>query len=193
MKKTIKALTGAGMLTAALFMASCSEGTQDNMENEADTAMAKVENKVDEVRADIDEYRDENFVQDVAEMNSEELHLLALGQQKGTNKEVKAAAKKMEAYHNGMGKELQALATAKSYKLDADNDENKDALANDNAGTDWDKRWADKVVDAHEKAIKKFERGQEKATDPELKAWIDKELPALREHYNAAKELQSKL
>jgi len=38
-----------------------------------------------------------------------------------------------------------------------------------------------------------FEEQSAKGTDPELKAWANEKLPALREHLKMARDLKSKL
>ena len=44
-------------------------------------------------------------------------------------------------------------------------------------------------IKAHEKDIKKFEKASKDVKDAELKAWIDKTLPALRQHLAQAQKL----
>ena len=57
-------------------------------------------------------------------------------------------------------------------------------------GEEFDRAYVREVgIKAHEKDIKMFEHARKDVKDAELKAWVDKTLPALREHLAAAEKL----
>ena len=57
-------------------------------------------------------------------------------------------------------------------------------------GDEFDRDFVRQVgVKAHEKDIKMFEHASKDVKDPELKAFVDKTLPVLREHLAAAEKL----
>ena len=57
-------------------------------------------------------------------------------------------------------------------------------------GKDFDERFVHEVgIKDHEKDIKMFEKGSGSVKDAQLKAWIDKTLPHLREHLAMAQKL----
>ena len=175
----------------ALTLASCNDAQQERTEDNIDSMAANVEGRVDNMQDNMQEKRDENFVQNVAEMNAEELHMLDLGITKGTHAEVKAAAKKMKADHEKMGQQLTDYASRKNIAMNSpelDHD-----MEDDKAGTDWDKDWADHMVDAHEKLVRKFERVADDTDDPELRTWANDQLPTLRDHLASAQALKDKL
>lgn len=181
----------AGLFMAALFAASCSDSTQSKMEDKADTLAAKVENKVEEVKDDMKQKQDENFVKDVIHANTKEMHLLKLAAQKGTSKEVRDAAKKMQPDHDKMGEAFRNYAGAKGITIEADSSDMKDGMDDDKAGTDWDKNWVDRMVDDHQKLVNKFEENS--VNDVELRKIITESLPALRSHLDASKAMQDKM
>ncbi len=64
---------------------------------------------------------------------------------------------------------------------------------NDSKGKAWDKKWADKMVDDHEKIINRYERAEGDVKDADLKAMITKTLSTLRSHLDMAKKLKERL
>jgi putative membrane protein len=47
---------------------------------------------------------------------------------------------------------------------------------------DFDKKWLEKMEDAHDKAINKFERRADKGEDADIKAFASKMVPHLKMH-----------
>lgn len=180
-------------LSGSILLGACNSNTGQKMENAVDTVTAKVENAVDSAKANYKEDRDEDFVKDVIKANTGELHLLALAQKKGINKELKSHAKTMEADHKKMGEEMKGYAEKKGIKVDIDSSDIKSNFDDDKAGPDWDKNWVDKMVDAHQKTIDKFESKEKNAADVELKTMVSNALPTLRSHLNMVKDLQTRM
>ena len=58
-------------------------------------------------------------------------------------------------------------------------------------GTDFDREYIRMAVKHHEKDVREFEQASQKVQDQELKAWIEKTLPTLREHLQTAQGLQT--
>ena len=56
-------------------------------------------------------------------------------------------------------------------------------------GADFDKDFSKMMLKDHEKAVDLFEKQSTKGTDPELKAFAAKTLPALQEHLQMARAL----
>ena len=58
-------------------------------------------------------------------------------------------------------------------------------------GDEFDRDFVRTVgVKDHEKDIKEFEKASKDVKDPELKAWVNKTLPTLKEHLAMAQKLQ---
>lgn len=180
---------GLAVLFGALTFASCDSETTENVEDRMDTIAENVEAKVDQV---VDKDDNKEFVNDAVENNNKELYFLALGKQMG-GADVKSSAKMMEADHKKMGDEVMAYAKAKGVAIEADTTDTDHDMATREKGADWDKDWADKMVDDHEKTIRLFEDAENDVDDPELKTLITKSLPTLRHHLEMAKKLQDKM
>ncbi|HEY2828653.1 MAG TPA: DUF4142 domain-containing protein [Thermoanaerobaculia bacterium] len=122
---------------------------------------------------------------------------VSLGQQvspKAKNADVKSFADKMVTDHSKAGDELKDLAKKKSVTLPNDLDpKDKDAAQKVMAAKNLDKTYMEDMVKDHDKDVKEFENESKAATDPDLKAWIDKTLPVLKEHQKMAHDINSKL
>jgi putative membrane protein len=59
-------------------------------------------------------------------------------------------------------------------------------------GAEFDRKYADTMVDEHEKAVSLFE-SHANSTDADVKAFVDKTLPTLRHHLQMARDLKNKL
>jgi putative membrane protein len=190
--KQIKIISSALCFSYLLFTVSCGNAGE-KAEATFDTVKEAVTNAVDSVKENIGQYRDEDFVKDVAKANAAELHLLALAQKKATSKEIKINAKRMEADHKKMDDEVNAYAAKHGISVNIDNNDVDNTLDNNATGADWDRNWVNKMVDDHEKILNKFEDFQDDATDAELKTMITNTLPTLRNHLQMAKDMQTKM
>lgn len=174
--------------SVALF--GCGEGTSESTEEHTDS-VTTAESAADSVADSRD--ADAEFLSDAVEANTKELRAIALGKTKG-GKEVKTHAGHMMSDHKKLGEDVAAYISKKNLTLedvdtaDVDNDLNDKA-----AGKDFDKAWADKMVDDHEKVISMFEDAQDDVKDPELKTMITDALPKLKSHLDMAKQLKEKM
>jgi putative membrane protein len=136
---------------------------------------------------------DRKFIQDTAEHGMFEVQIAQLASSKATNPDVKSFATTLVNDHTNANKELVQLANSKKVELAAApprgkrNDLEKMSKL---SGAEFDSRFVREVgIKEHEQEIKKFEKASEQAKDPELKAWIDKTLPKLREHLATAQKM----
>jgi putative membrane protein len=136
---------------------------------------------------------DRKFMQDAAEGGMFEVQAAQLASTKATDPNVKSFASKLVDEHTAANNELVQLANSKKVELPAapPRGKRKDVeKLGKLSGNDFDQRFVREVgIKDHEKDIKKFEKASEKVKDPELKAWIDKTLPHLREHLAQAQKL----
>jgi putative membrane protein len=58
-------------------------------------------------------------------------------------------------------------------------------------GTEFDREYVRAAMKHHEKDVQQFEQASKKVEDQELKGWIEKTLPTLREHLQSAQRLQT--
>jgi putative membrane protein len=136
---------------------------------------------------------DRKFIQEAAESGMFEVQAAQLGATKATDPNVKSFASMLVDHHTAANNELTKLANSKKVELPA---APKRALRRDieklgkKSGAEFDRDFVRAVgIKAHEKDIKKFEKASENVKDPELKAWVTKTLPQLREHLAQAQKL----
>jgi putative membrane protein len=99
----------------------------------------------------------------------------------------------METDHSKAGDELKALAKKNNLPFNAvilKDDQKKIDDLNALDGTKFDKEYINAMVDDHKADIKDFEDASGKVKNADLKAWIDKTLPTLKNHLQAAEKIQ---
>jgi putative membrane protein len=159
---------------------------------------------------------DEKFIKDAAHGGWMEVQMGKLGLQKSQNDQVKQFSQKLIDDHSKANAELKQIAATKGVTLpdpdklagtgsltdsdrtqvreksDADSDMHGEMKKLQGlSGTEFDRAFAKMAVKDHEKDISEFEKASKKTQDTELKAWIDKTLPTLREHLTQSQSLQS--
>ncbi|MDM1295819.1 DUF4142 domain-containing protein [Sphingobacterium sp. N143] len=139
---------------------------------------------------------DAEFVTEAANGGMAEVELGQLAQQKAQNGEVKAFAEMMIKDHTKANEELKALADSKNITLPAavasEQQQVKDKLTSKPA-SEFDKAYIADMVEDHEKDVKLFEDASKNLKDPDLKAFVDKTLPTLRNHLDHSKRLNGQL
>ncbi len=139
---------------------------------------------------------DAKFVTEAANGGMAEVELGKLAKEKGQHLDVKAFGEMMVKDHSKANDQLATLAQAKNITLPAtlgtDEQNSKDELSKKSPG-DFDKSYIEDMVKDHEKDIKLFEDASKNLKDTELKAFVDKTLPTLRNHLDHAKSVKDKL
>lgn len=184
-------------LLALVYCSSCSDSSQEKMENTTDSIAAKVEHGMDRLGNEVDSLihgnADENFLSDALESNTRELRALRLGVQKG-GADVKVLASRMMKDHARLGSQLRGYLTANNISLSGvDTAEHSNDLANMPSGKDFDKAWSDKMVDDHQKMTDDFTDAEGNVQSPDLKTLIAKTIPVLQSHLEKSRELQQQL
>lgn len=137
---------------------------------------------------------DQNFMQKAATGGLAEV---SLGQQvspTAKNADAKAFADKMVTDHSRANDELKQLASTKGVSLPTDTDqEHKDAAQKVMSAKNVDKAYMEDMVKDHDEDVKEFEKASKSAKDADLKAWIDKTLPVLKEHQKMAHDINGKM
>ncbi len=138
---------------------------------------------------------DETFLAKAADAGSTEIAASKIAQTKGSTPEVKTFAESMVTDHTKVAEELKQLAASK--KITVSDEPSKPHQAeigklNGLDGKKFDQEYAKKIgVDAHKDAVKLFTEASKKATDPDVKAFATKTLPALEHHLQMATELHT--
>jgi putative membrane protein len=176
-------------VAASLVLTSCNESrpaNDNNVNNDRDEAAA--ESNKDKFAGK--KQRDADFVYEVVESNYGEIKLAELANQRSRTPEVKQVAQQLLTDHTASLNELKTLAQAQSISVPVEEtDASKRKLENmaEEEGNDFDQAWCDEMMDLHDKTIDKFEKRLDDTDDPELKAFINKTLPVLKEHHDRLK------
>jgi putative membrane protein len=136
---------------------------------------------------------DRKFIQEAAESGMYEVQVAQLASSKATDPNVKSYASKLVNEHSAANNELVQLANSKKVELPAaptrDKRRQVEKLGKQ-TGAEFDRSFIREVgIKDHEKDIKRFEKASETVKDPQLKAWVDKHLPHLREHLAMAQKM----
>jgi len=136
---------------------------------------------------------DRKFIQETAGAGMFEVQAAQLAARQASDPNVKSFAEKLVDQHTQANDELVKLANAKRVELSAapPRDMRRDIeKLGRKQGQEFDTEFVREVgIKAHEKNIKAFEKASKDTKDPELKAFIDKTLPTLKEHLAMAQKL----
>ena len=136
---------------------------------------------------------DKTFVAKVAGGGLYEVEVAKLAVDKASDPAVKSFATMLVDQHSAANAELKALAALRDVKLpDAVPADKKQVIAGlaKKSGASFDQAFVKQVgLKDHEENIKLFESASQDTKDAQLKAWVDKTLPALRSHLGAAQKL----
>lgn len=192
MKKILlagKVILGAGLLLISLNSCKNENKQEDPKEVAEDTNEAKFDS--------IDDKKDDSeFLVDQAEINLAEIEIGKLALTKSTNPEVKKFGKMLVDEHTKSASEVSALAKAKNFTLPTsltEDGQDEYKKLNEKSGLDFDKKFADMMIDGHEKAIDKLKKATEDAKDQDVKLWASNNIAPLTAHLEHAKLLKQDL
>lgn len=113
-----------------------------------------------------------------------------------SNAEIKKLAAQLVTAHKAFNIQMLNIAFNASYKLPGGVDSNhaKD-LTNleKQKGTDYDKKFLDMIVSAHEKSVEAYTGAAKKLADGETKTYATQTLPKIQNHLEIAKKLKDQL
>jgi len=186
-----KTLLSATLFSLCIGVTSCKQ--EPKTEDPKEAAEDVNETKFEENDAKED---DSQYLVDAAETDLKEIEIGKLAQQKGVDADVKSYGKMLVDDHTKSLNEVKALAEKKQITLpaavteDGQDDYNK---LNEKTGLDFDKKFAEMMVDGHEKNIDKSQKASEKANDEEIRMWAAAKLATLTKHRDHAKTLKTKV
>ena len=136
---------------------------------------------------------DRKFIEEAAGSGMFEVQVAQLAVTKAKDPAVKDFASKLVDHHSAANNELVKLANAKGVELPPAPPRNKrrdlEKLGK-LSGDEFDREFVREVgIKDHEKDVKEFEKASKDVKDPELKAWVDKTLPTLKQHLASAQQL----
>ena len=136
---------------------------------------------------------DRTFLMSAGQAGHAEVVLASLAASKAASDHVKRLAALIERDHLASNKELKPLADAKGdvlpTTLDAEHQQLFDRL-DKLGGEAFDRAYVAAMVDGHKKVIALFEQASV-SKDPQVKAYAEKTLPALREHLKQSQQAQA--
>lgn len=183
------ALLQVTFVTTILLIASC--GYNQKPEDTKDVAEEHNEAKFDNIKQE----NDAQFLVNAAEINLEQIQLGKLAQQIGRTTHVKELGKMMEDAHTKSLKDLTALAKSKLITIPTsptDNAQDAYKKLNETSGNDFDKAYADMMVNEHKDAIGAFEKASTDSYDTDIKNWATVSLSDLRKHLDHSIDCQKK-
>lgn len=137
--------------------------------------------------------RDRKFIEEAVGSGMFEVQISQLAATKATDPQVKSFASMLVDHHTAANNQLVQIANARKVELPA---APKRSLRKDieklgkKNGAEFDRDYVRRVgIKAHEKDIKLFEKASRNVKDAELKVFVDKTLPQLREHLAQAQRL----
>jgi len=194
MKKIIYSLAIA---TAALAFQSCNSGTKDSRET-ADS-LNKTKDTTSNVMATggiAVEPSDAEFATKAAVGGMAEVELGKLALTKATNEQLKEFAKMMVSDHGKANEELMLIAKKKNITLPAAVDEDHQKKMNEldkKSGKDFDKAYAEAMVDGHKKTLKLMQDEVKDGKDADIKAFASKTTPVVQTHLDMINKIHDSM
>ncbi len=140
------------------------------------------------------DHKDAAFIKDAAQDGEAEVQLGKLAAEKGQNNSIKQLGQHLQQDHTQANQQLMQLAQSKGLTLPTEparKEERTENRLQDKTGADFDKAFAEHVIKDHEKDIQKFQKALQNCKDADVKAFIEKNLPALRQHLEMARNAGS--
>lgn len=139
---------------------------------------------------------DKSFLTNAYESGLAEIQAGEMGVRKTGNADVKAFAEHMVKDHSAANAELKTLADNKKVEVPTTPSlmaQGKAKLLDHKTGADFDKAFAEAMVNDHKKVVEAFEKVANEAEDQDVKNFATQKLPTLKGHLSMAEELQSKV
>jgi putative membrane protein len=112
--------------------------------------------------------------------------------QQGSNAAVRQLAERLVRDHETANTELKQLAAAKNVQIPGEMSSQDRAMVDKlrkMQGNELDRAYVEQVGRAHHrKDIEEFERAARESNDPDVRAFAQKQLPVLRQHYEMAQQ-----
>lgn len=186
-----------GAAIAALSLAACGQKTDETKgaATPAEQAATPDANPAATVPTMADETKADVFAAKAADSDMFEIAAAKLAATRSTNPSVKKFAAAMEKAHTATSTELKAAIAASGATitlptmLSSDAQGKIDDLTKADA-KDFDKKYADSQVDAHQAALNLLQRYAQDGDTPAIKAFAAATAPKVQEHLNQAEGLK---
>jgi putative membrane protein len=128
------------------------------------------------------------FIKEAARANESEIALGQAGAQKAEKADLKSFCQTMVQDHTLANNELQPLAQKYGVTIEPTRSTEWEAnkFEKETPGVKLDQKLVTEFLKDHQKTIAQFEKAATQVTEPDVKEYIDKMLPKLREHFQHA-------
>lgn len=128
---------------------------------------------------------DQMFMAKAARGGMEEVAMGKLAASHAKSPKIRAFGERMVSDHSAANQELTALAARKRVTLPTGMSKEGHAMyahLKTLRGHEFDVAYQNAMLEDHRKDVAEFQRQSKTATDPDLRAWVIKTLPTLKEH-----------
>lgn len=135
---------------------------------------------------------DQLFVTAATQSNMYEIEAARLALERATNEDVRAFAQRMVDDHTAAGEQMSQIATDMGLQPPTDMGaahQLKLAYLQVQEGADFDRRYMEQQILAHQDAVALFQMGGETVQDQQLRDFVLNTLPLLQEHLELAQQL----
>jgi putative membrane protein len=136
---------------------------------------------------------DAHFAKAAAQGGLAEIQLGKLAADRGSNTAVKAFGERMVAQHGAAADQLKAAAQQGNVALPTTaslkDQQMYDRLARLH-GSDFDRAYADDMVQDHEKDLNEFQNEADNGKNSSMRAFAAQTVPMIQQHLNQAREMQ---
>jgi len=172
------------MMFVILSFQSCNSHDQDSIEA---TESAASTNGNTRLEGEVD------FAVQAAVAGVEEVELSKLALEKSTHAQIKEFANIVIKEHGLANEELKTIAKSKNIALPTALDHNYEKLWDDLNGRtagEFDKKYAEEMINGQQKILNLFEKEAKDGSDAELKAFAAKNASAFKEHLAKIKKIK---
>ena len=135
---------------------------------------------------------EQDFINYAVPANTKEIMWLKAGMTKG-NKDTKQHATMMLKDHTKLDATVKGWMSKHSDMIVPTLDTANVVNINDKTGKDWDKAFADKMVDDHKDLLGKLKDAKEKVKDADLNKIISNTIPVVQSHLDMSKMMAEKM
>jgi putative membrane protein len=136
------------------------------------------------------DHRDNAFIKEASQGGLAEIEMGRMAEQHAQNAQVKQLAERLVQDHTKANQQLMQIAQQDGVNLPPAASRKESHTENKlqgKTGAAFDKAFVEHALTDHEKDIKKFQTELQNTKSPQLKAWIEQTLPALRQHLELAR------
>jgi putative membrane protein len=139
---------------------------------------------------------EKSFIMKAANGGMTEVELGKVAADKGQMQDVKEFGSRMVTDHTKANNELKSVASNLGVtvpaKVDSKHQAMIDKFSKMSAGNDFDKAYIKDMVKDHETDISEFEKAEKQVKNADLKSFIEKTVPVMKEHLEMVKKMENK-